>query len=86
MVNYPGKIPNNPVVLNNSQNADRQILPFLGGALIGGAAVGLTRPRPIYNVAPQPYPYPPVPVYPPYGPYPYPRPYTNMSYSYNSFQ
>ena len=83
MVNYPGKFPNNPVFLNNS-NGDRQFLfPFLGGALIGGAAVGLTRPRPIYNVAPMPYPpYPPM--YPPYPPYP--RPYTNMSYSYNSFQ
>ena len=47
MVNYPGKVPNNPVFLNNS-NGDRQFLfPFLGGALIGGAAVGLTRPRPI---------------------------------------
>lgn len=80
MVNYPGRIPNNPVFLNNS--GDRQFLfPFLGGALIGGAAVGLTRPRPIYNVAPQPY-YPPM--YPPYGP-PM-RPYTNMSYSYNSFR
>ncbi len=86
MVNYPGNVSNNPVFLNNS-NGDRQFLfPFLGGALIGGAAVGLTRPRPIYNVAPQPmpYPYPPAPMYPPYGPYP--RPYTNMSYSYNSFQ
>ena len=30
-------------------NGDRQFLfPFLGGALIGGAAVGLTRPRPIW--------------------------------------
>jgi len=61
-------------------NNNRFILPFLGGALIGGAAVGLTRPRPIYNVAPYPYPRP----YPymPYGNYnynyyypPYPRPY-----------
>lgn len=84
MVNYPGRIPNNPVYLNN--NGDRQFLvPFLGGALIGGAAVGLTRPRPIYNVAPQPAPYPQYPMYPPYGPYPY-RPYTNMSYNYSSFQ
>lgn len=64
--------PNNykVVPLNN----DRFILPFLGGALIGGAAVGLTRPRPIYNVAPYPYPYPgpyyrPYPYYPPYRPY-----------------
>lgn len=42
---------------------DRQFLfPFLIGAGIGGAAVGLTRPRPIYNVAPRP-------IYPPYRPY-----------------
>ena len=34
-------------------NGDRQFFfPFLTGALVGGAAVGLTRPRPIYNVAP----------------------------------
>ena len=42
------------------KNGDRFLVPFLGGALIGGAAVGLTRPRPIYNVAPypgSPYPY-----------------------------
>ncbi len=82
MMNYSG----NMKYPNYMQNqGDRQFLvPFLGGALIGGAAVGLTRPRPIYNVAPQPYPYPPAPMYPPYRPYP--RPYTNMSYSYNSFQ
>lgn len=68
---------------NRFNNNDRFILPFLGGALIGGAAVGLTRPRPIYNVAPYPgpnfAPYPPRPVpysnynynyyYPPYRPY-----------------
>ena len=40
-------------------NNDRFFLfPFLLGGLAGGAAVGLTRPRPIYNVAPQPYPTP----------------------------
>lgn len=39
---------------NNNMNGDRQFFfPFLTGALVGGAAVGLTRPRPIYNVAPQ---------------------------------
>lgn len=46
------------------------LVPFLGGALIGGAAVGLTRPRPIYNVAPY--------YGPAYGNYPY----ANYSYSY----
>ncbi|MBE6156314.1 MAG: hypothetical protein E7161_01020 [Firmicutes bacterium] len=55
-------------------NNNRFILPFLGGALIGGAAVGLTRPRPIYNVAPYPYPYMPYGNYNYYYP-PYPRPY-----------
>lgn len=56
--------------MNN--NGDRQFFfPFLTGALVGGAAVGLTRPRPIYNVAP----YRP---YPPMGP----GPYGNYSYSY----
>lgn len=28
------------------------VVPFLLGGLAGGAAVGLSRPRPIYNVAP----------------------------------
>lgn len=45
---------------------DRQFLfPFLVGAVTGGAAIGLTRPRPIYNVAPSPS----YPSYPPYSPY-----------------
>ena len=63
---------------NGSQS--RFIFPFLTGALVGGAAVGLTRPRPIYNVAPgpYPYPYPPAPPMPP-GP---PMPYYSSSYSY----
>lgn len=60
-------------------NQDRFVFPFLTGALVGGAAVGLTRPRPIYNVAPQPYPYLP---YQPYPPRPYPGPYYSSSYSY----
>lgn len=61
---------------------DRQFFfPFLTGALVGGAAVGLTRPRPIYNVAPNPG-YGPRPYYAPGVPYAYssyggyiPRPY-----------
>lgn len=48
-------------------NNDRFLFPFLLGGLAGGAAVGLTRPRPIYNVAPQNY---------------YPVPYYQSSYSY----
>lgn len=57
-----------------NMNGDRQfIVPFLLGGLAGGAAVGLTRPRPIYNVAPQGG----------MGPYPAPgMPYYNSSYSY----
>ncbi len=53
-----------------NQRGDRQFFfPFLTGALVGGAAVGLTRPRPIYNVAPQ------MPSYGPYG-------YSSYSYYY----
>ena len=49
-------------------SGDRYFLfPFLLGGLAGGAAVGLTRPRPIYNVAPTPN---------------YPAPYYQSSYSY----
>ena len=34
-------------------SSDRQFfVPFLLGGLAGGAAVGLTRPRPIINAAP----------------------------------
>lgn len=65
----------NTYVNNYANYNDRYfLLPFLGGALIGGAAVGLTRPRPIYNVAPNPG----------YGRPPYVpnAPYYNNSYSY----
>ena len=52
-----------------SSNDNRFVVPFLLGGLAGGAAVGLTRPRPIYNVAPQP----------PFNPY---FPAGGYSYSY----
>lgn len=62
---YPANYRMNPT-------GDRQfVFPFLVGALTGGAAVGLTRPRPIYNVAPAP-----MPPRPPMGPY------GNYSYSF----
>ena len=35
------------------RNDDRFIFPFLVGAVTGGAAIGLTRPRPVY--VSQPY-------------------------------
>lgn len=85
MVNYPNMAPN-PVFLNN--NGDRFVVPFLTGALVGGAAIGLTRPRPVYVSQPAPY-YPPYPApYPNYAPYPpyYGRPYSNVSYNYSSMQ
>ena len=44
--------------------------PFLLGGLVGGTAVGVSRPRPVY-VNPVPPPYQPYPPYPPYSP---PRP------------
>ena len=58
---------------NYYQNTNRGfVVPFLLGGLAGGAAVGLSRPRPIYNVAPQG------------GNMPYTPgdPYYNSSYSY----
>ena len=68
---YPRNIRYNNMYGNN----DRFLFPFLGGALIGGAAVGLSRPRPIYNVAPY--------YGPNYGPRPYyGAPYFQSSYSY----
>lgn len=68
MINYPYNI-NHPNFVG-SVTSDRQFLfPFLLGGLAGGAAVGLTRPRPIYNVAP--YPPQPFPPYPPSRPYYY---------------
>ncbi len=58
---------------NNYYYGDRQFFfPFLTGALVGGAAVGLTRPRPIYNVAPG-------------GPGFGPRPPYGVPYAYNSY-
>lgn len=71
---YPNNY-NNYSYNYNSNNDRYFLLPFLGGALIGGAAVGLTRPRPIYNVAPnQGYNYPNN-----FNPN---MPYGNYSYSY----
>lgn len=75
MNNYQNMYRNHP--MNN--NGDRQFFfPFLTGALVGGAAVGLTRPRPIYNVAPQGPNY--------YGPGPMPPNYRpGAPYSYYSY-
>lgn len=54
----------------NPNYQDRQFFfPFLVGAVAGGAAIGLTRPKPIYNVAPNQG----------YNPY---LPYGQTSYSY----
>lgn len=52
----------------NDQNRFGFAVPFLFGALAGGAAVGVSRPRPV--VVTQPYP-----------PYP-PRPYPSYPYYY----
>ena len=51
------------------RNDDRFIFPFLVGAVTGGAAIGLTRPRPVF--VSQPY----------YQPY-YNMPYGYSSYGY----
>ena len=52
----------------NNYNRFGFLGPFLLGGLVGGTAVGVSRPRPVY-VNPAPYP-----VYPPYPPYYGPRP------------
>ena len=62
---YPYQMRNNKPMPN--QEGDRLIVPFLLGAVTGGAAVGLTRPRPVY--VNQPY----------YGPRPYPTGYGHYS-------
>ena len=58
--------PNNNNIYPSKLGNDRFIVPFLLGGLAGGAAVGLTRPRPVY-------------VNPPYQ---YNYPYANYSYNY----
>jgi hypothetical protein len=53
---------------NYNMSRSGLVFPFLVGALTGGAAVGLTRPRPVYvnpGMMPQPY------YHPYYQPYPY---------------
>ena len=67
----------NPMGTNNNRQF---FFPFLTGALVGGAAVGLTRPRPIYNVAPNGPGYGPGPNYGPRPPYYYGAPYYYNSY------
>lgn len=58
---------------NRYSSGDRFLFPFLLGGLVGGAAVGVSRPRPV--VVTQPYPpYQPYPSYGyPYNYYPYYR-------------
>lgn len=68
-MNYYNKKPIYPVYL--SRNGERFLVPFLLGGLAGGAAVGLTRPRPIINAAPQPQFIPN-----------YNMPFANYNYSY----
>lgn len=60
-----------PPMTANSYGDRVFFFPFLTGALVGGAAVGLTRPRPIYNVAPYPNYGPRPPYYSPGAPYSY---------------
>lgn len=57
-------------------SGDRQFFfPFLVGAVTGGAAVGLTRPRPVYVNQPQPYYGPRPGAYGYYSNYGYYNPY-----------
>ena len=63
---------------NNYGNGERGfILPFVVGALAGGAAIGITRPRPVVVTSGPGY------GYPSYGPYYGPGSgYYNNSYFY----
>ena len=69
-------------------DGDRLFFPFLTGALVGGAAVGLSRPRPIVNAAPAPVYVNQVPYGMPYGqsiPYGYPVNSYGGGYNYNYY-
>ena len=55
------------------------VLPFVVGALAGGAAIGITRPRPVVVTSGPGY------GYPPYGPYYGPGYYNNSSVYYRPF-
>ncbi len=80
-MNYQNIYPNNNPYYRafGVQGGERQFFfPFLTGALVGGAAVGLTRPRPIYNVAPNGGG-------PGYGPGPRPPYNPGYPYYYNSY-
>ena len=57
---------------NQNDNDRFFALPFLGGALLGGAAVGLSRPRPVFVQNPG------------YAPYPQPYPYYGSGYNYGN--
>lgn len=59
---------NYPYMYNNQDTRFGFAVPFLLGGLVGGAAVGVSRPRPV--VVTQPYPpYPPYPGMYPFRPY-----------------
>ena len=51
------------------------VLPFVVGALAGGAAIGITRPRPVVVTSGPGYGYPPYGPVPGYNPYFYYRPF-----------
>ena len=59
--------PNKKIYPSYLKNDDRFLVPFLLGGLAGGAVVGLSRPRPIYQMGPS------------FNPY---YPAANYSYSY----
>ena len=52
--------------LNNQNRFGGFFVPFLLGGLAGGAAVGVSRPRPVYVNPPIYGPVPPPKPYPPY--------------------
>ena len=70
----PNFIPNQPIVMNNTHHHDERLIPFLGGAIIGGIGGAAIANNQGYNYGGY------------YTPYYYPQPvYYYPGYYYNGY-